>query len=121
MPPVRKARPKWKHLFEHLRRLNTPQRLAVCVFMSELVNGERIAALIDQIARISLSCPRCDGKSIYRHGMANGLHRYRCQTCGRTFNGLTGTPLARLRLKSKWLAYFDCLRDPACTVKRAAD
>jgi transposase-like protein len=34
---------------------------------------------------------------------------------------LTGTPLARLRLKGKWLAYFDCLRDPACTVKRAAE
>ena len=120
MPAVKTVRPKWKQLFAHLRSLNTPQRLAVCVFMSELVNGERIAALIDQIARTSPSCPRCEGKIIYRHGMANGLHRYRCQSCGRTFNGLTGTPLAGLRLKSKWLAYFDCLRDPACTVKSAA-
>jgi transposase-like protein len=56
-----------------------------------------------------------------RHGFANGLQRYRCCACGKTFNGLTGTPLARLRLKDKWLAYLDCMRDPACTVKRAAD
>jgi transposase-like protein len=114
-------RPKWKRLFEHLRALNTPQRLAVCCFMSALVNGERIAALIDQIAREHLVCPRCQGTAIHRHGMANGLHRYRCQSCARTFNGLTGTPLARLRLKQRWLAYFDCLRDPACTVRRAAE
>lgn len=120
MPQLKTVRPKWQHLFEHLHSLTTPQRLVVCCFMSELVNGERITALIDQIARASPSCPRCQGKVIYRHGMANGLHRYRCQSCGRTFNGLTGTPLARLRLKTKWLAYFDCLRDAACTVKSAA-
>jgi transposase-like protein len=113
--------PRWKRLFERVRWPNSPQRRAVCCFMSSLVTSERIAVLIDQIAREHLVCPRCKGTSIYRHGMANGLHRYRCQSCARTFNGLTGTPLARLRLKQHWLAYFDCLRDPACTVRSAAE
>ena len=116
-----RQRPVFKRLFSHLRALNTKERLIACCFLSELVNGERIAALIDQVARSRLACPACSGKSIYRHGTANGLQRYRCRSCGRTFNGLTGTPLARLRLKGRWLAYFDCLRDPACTVKSAAD
>jgi len=115
------GRPHFTRLFARLTRFNTRQRLTVCCFLSELVNGERIAALIDQIARSRMACPHCDCKKCARHGFANGLQRYRCCACRRTFNGLTGTPLARLRLKNKWLGYFDCLRDPACTVKSAAD
>jgi transposase-like protein len=103
-----------------LRNLNNPARLAVCAFMSALVNGETVVALIEQLARQRMHCPHCPGQRFYRHGVANGLQRYRCRACGRTFNGLTGTPLARLRLKERWLAYFDCLRDPACTVHSAA-
>jgi transposase-like protein len=112
--------PSEPRLFRQLRALNSPSRLAVCVFLSELVNGQRVAALIDQIARARQSCPHCEGSSFYRHGFANGLQRYRCRSCGVTFNGLTGTPLARLRLKHHWLAYFECLLDPACTVRSAA-
>lgn len=119
---VAKAVPAhFTRLCDRLRSLGTHQRLAMCCFMSDLVNGERIDALIDQIARAHMTCPRCESRLFGRHDFANGLQRYRCRACAKTFNGLTGTPLARLRLKDKWLDYFDCLRDPACTVKRAAD
>lgn len=47
-------------------------------------------------------CPRCGSRSVRRWGRANGLPRYRCADCKRTFNGLTGTPLARLRKKDLW-------------------
>ena len=113
-------RQPYRRLFRQLLDLNHPARLAVCVFMSALVNGERVAAVINQLARERSTCPNCEGKRLYRHGLANGLQRYRCRSCGVTFNGLTGTPLAHLRLKHRWLAYFDCLRDPACTVHSAA-
>jgi transposase-like protein len=112
--------PRYRRLFRRLHHLKAAARLAVCVYMSELVNGDRVAALINQIARQRSQCPHCEGKTYYRHGFANGLQRYRCRSCGVTFNGLTGTPLARLRLKHRWLAYCDCLRDPACTVHSAA-
>lgn len=114
------ARPPFKRLLPRLRNLTQPQRLVVCCFMSELVNGETVAALIDQVFRARGTCPHCQSRAFGRHGFANGLQRYRCRACRKTFNGLTGTPLARLRLKSKWLAYCDCLRDPACTVHSAA-
>jgi hypothetical protein len=51
--------------------------------------------------------------------MTDGLQRYRCSGCGKTFNGLTGTPLSRLRHKAKWLDYLDCML-VATTVRRAA-
>ncbi len=49
-------------------------------------------------------CPHCSGEAA-RWGSASGLQRYRCQSCHKTFNALTGTPLARLRHKDKWLTY----------------
>ncbi len=47
-------------------------------------------------------CPRCGSRRVQRWGHANGLARFRCGDCRRTFNGLTGTPLARLRKKEHW-------------------
>lgn len=44
-----------------------------------------------------------------QNGSANALQRYKCRSCGRTFNALTGTPLARLRHKAKWLMQADAL------------
>ena len=59
MAQGKQVRPNFTRLFSRLRAFNTHQRLAVCCFMSALVNGERIAALIDQIARAHSVCPRC--------------------------------------------------------------
>jgi len=64
-------------------------------------------------------CPHCAGTRLYRHGQAHGLARYRCKACGKTFNALTGTPLAHLRLKAKWLDYLQCVLESQ-TVRQAA-
>jgi transposase-like protein len=47
-------------------------------------------------------CPHCRSDSITHWGAAHGFPRYRCGCCGRTFNILTRTPLARLRNKERW-------------------
>ena len=65
------------------------------------------------------ACPHCKSQRLVRNGMADGLQRYKCRACGRTFNTLTGTPLARLRHKSKWLEQTRALAD-GLTVHRAA-
>lgn len=54
-------------------------------------------------------CPHCQSTELALHGQVNGLQRYRCQACRRTFNALTGTPLARLRKKDKWLGFSGAL------------
>ncbi|MBF0178335.1 MAG: IS1595 family transposase [Magnetococcales bacterium] len=65
-------------------------------------------------------CPRCDMPGASLHGMANGLQRYRCNHCRRTFNALTGTHLAGLRKKEKWLEYSEALKDGA-TIEKSAE
>ena len=47
-------------------------------------------------------CPHCDAKEVRPWGHADGLARYRCTDCRRTFNALSGTSLARLRHKDRW-------------------
>ena len=49
-----------------------------------------------------------------RWGISNGMQRYRCKSCLKTFNAATGTPLARLRKKEKWLEYSKAMVDPEC-------
>jgi len=48
------------------------------------------------------------------------LQRFKCRACAKTFNALTGTPLARLRMKGKWVAQAEVLRD-GLTLKQAAE
>lgn len=54
-------------------------------------------------------CPHCEGVRIVHNGQASGIQRYKCRDCAKTFNALTGTPLARLRHKAKWLTQAEVL------------
>jgi transposase-like protein len=65
-------------------------------------------------------CPHCGGVRLLAWGNANGLRRHRCADCRRTFNALTGTPLARLRHKARWLIHGAALTD-GLSVRRAAE
>lgn len=47
------------------------------------------------------------------------MQRYKCRSCRRTFNALTGTPLAHLRQKLKWLTQAEALCD-GTTIMQAA-
>ena len=80
----------------------------------------QVVSIIEAARAPRLACPRCAGTALQRHGIANALQRFRCKACGRTFNSLTGTPLARLRLKDKWLDFCETMLDPGATVCRAA-
>jgi transposase-like protein len=64
-------------------------------------------------------CPRCGCQRVQRCGQASGLQRFRCRGCRRSYNALTGTPLARLRKRGHWLTYLQCVLD-SCTVRDAA-
>jgi transposase-like protein len=57
----------------------------------------------------STGCPHCASQRFQRWGHASDLPRYRCTDCRRTFNGLTGTPLAHLRKKERWEAQIEAL------------
>ena len=64
-------------------------------------------------------CPKCQAQRVVRNGQADGLQRYKCRSCGVTFNALTGTPLARLRHRGKWVEQAKAM-DEGLSVRKAA-
>ncbi len=66
-----------------------------------------------------MGCPHCANRDVILWGKASGLPRYRCRGCGRTFNGLTKTPLAHLRKREKWQEHAQSMID-GNTVSKAA-
>jgi transposase-like protein len=102
-----------------IAQLSRAQCTRLLALLKPAVDQGRTAAVIENAVAPRLCCPRCQGKQLYRHGTKSGLQRFRCRACGRTFNSLTGTPLARLRHKDKWLDFGDCMLDSR-TVRKAA-
>ena len=67
----------------------------------------------------SRGCPHCAGREIVGWGRSDGLLRFRCKSCGRTFNALTRTPMAHLRKKEKWLAHAQAMIEGKSLAKTA--
>jgi transposase-like protein len=67
------------------------------------------------------ACPRCRATRVQRWGRERtGIQRDRCLDCARTFNDLTHTAMAGTRLREKWPAYADTMRDALSTRQAAA-
>ncbi len=65
-------------------------------------------------------CPHCASREIVGWGRSDGLLRFRCKACGRTFNALTRTPMAHLRNKEKWLDHARAMIEGKSLAKTAA-
>ncbi|MBI9033723.1 MAG: IS1595 family transposase [Bacteroidales bacterium] len=66
-------------------------------------------------------CPHCTSCSVQRWGKRNDLQRYKCKDCRKTFNSLSGTPLARLRRKGHWIDYAQCMKEGLSLRKAASE
>ena len=66
-----------------------------------------------------LGCAHCGADEIVGWGQSHGLPRYRCKACGRTFNAATGTGMARLRKKDRWLDQAQAMIDGVSLAKAA--
>jgi transposase-like protein len=57
-------------------------------------------------------CPHCQGNNIVLHGKdQNGRQRFKCRSCRKSYNIMTGTPMARARKPEKWGQYLACMTE----------
>jgi transposase-like protein len=87
-------------------------------WIASIAHPAECIALIEQAAA-GRPCPHCGCARKHRCGSASGLQRFRCLSCRHSYNALTGTPLARLRKKDRWLSYLQCVLESR-TVRDAA-
>jgi transposase-like protein len=66
-----------------------------------------------------LGCAHCGADEMIGWGRSHGLPRYRCKACKRTFNAATGTAMARLRKKDRWLDQAQAMIESVSLAKAA--
>jgi len=65
-------------------------------------------------------CVHCREQGVVCRGKASGLRRFYCPHCSKTFNALTGTPLAHLHYKERWFDFAQSLSKGETVRKSAA-
>jgi transposase-like protein len=99
----------------HIAAVSTEQKLA----LDEEIQGniaQRVAGVaLARRTRQSCSarvCPHCQSNDIAFYGKdQNGRQRFKCRVCHRTYNILTGTPMARACKPEKWGQYISCMTE----------
>ena len=94
--------PSLNRIVAALRTLTPSQLKAVSTEVAALEAQSGATAVIEGRFAVLAACPNCCSKRVSRHGQSNGLQRYRCRECRRTFNALSGTPLSGLHKREKW-------------------
>jgi transposase-like protein len=104
--------------------------LASVADMSEAQLDELVSAVEQRRARTKAlrlleatrdlrRCIHCNSPVLVKNGHSQGLQRYRCRACLKTFNAASGTPLAHLRHKERFYQQGECLAQ-GLTVREAA-
>lgn len=89
--------------------LTHDEQQLVKISFDAISDYQKVRELIEANQEEERRCPHCDSNHIYRHGQSNGLQRYRCIDCRKTYNSLTKTPLAHLRKKELWLKHLELM------------
>ena len=110
---------KFNKIVEQVQELNHDQRVKLRNEIEHCSELKRVCDLLESRIEKNPYCPHCQSHHFIKHGFRNNLTRYRCKSCSRTFNALTGTPLAKLRKKELWTTYAQCLIDSR-TLRKAA-
>jgi transposase-like protein len=112
---------EFMQLISALRDLDHRQRKCLSTSLNQVGDEAKAFDLIEACFEANSACPHCASADLHRNGCAGGLQRYRCLHCHKAFNALTGTPLARLRDKPKWLAYLSAMKQSPTVRQAAAD
>jgi len=102
---------KFSEFLAQLKDLTKAQRAALHELLGKTRHEKSPASIVDEKFSGTPVCPKCQSGSIHKWGIVSGIQRYRCKDCGRSFNALTGTSMARLRKKELWLEYSKALAD----------
>jgi transposase-like protein len=111
---------KFQQLVATLGELTEAQRQTAASALSGRGNLAEVTSMIEARFSGGAQCPQCRSLNVGTWGRASGLKRYRCRDCRKSFNALTGTPLARLRKRGAWKTYAQGVAESLSVRKAAA-
>lgn len=111
----------FRSLLNSLNNLNYAQLKKLRFVADEQVSNNRVGEVIATKEDNTACCPHCDSYDLTRWGRTKqGIQRYRCKPCNKTFNALSGTGLYRMRKPEKWLRYTEMMWDGVSLREAAA-
>ena len=110
---------EFQALVDQLSGLTAGQREALLEAVRAKASASDAVSLIDRRFAAAPRCPHCRSVAVGTWSKPKPLRRYKCHDCRRTFTGLTGTPLERLRRRDAWLDYAQALAD-GVSLRKAA-
>ena len=109
----------FRTLVAELGSMTAVQRNALMAALKSKGSADAVVALIEVEFALAPVCGHCGSETFSKWGVATGMKRYMCKACERTFNALTGTPLAHLHKREKWLEYARAIVD-GLSLRKAA-
>jgi transposase-like protein len=112
----------FQELVAGLGDLTEEQRAALIEAVKRKAPVNEAIRLIETRFAAAPRCGHCRSHAVAtwaKASKANPLVRYKCKACGKTFNALTGTPLAHLHRRDAWLEYAQALAD-GVSLRKAA-
>ncbi|MFN3398636.1 MAG: IS1 family transposase, partial [Sulfurimicrobium sp.] len=78
-------KPELNRITAALRNMTPMQRRLVAAELASLDTQPVSTVIVEGRLAATATCPHCKAERVSRHGHANGLQRYRCRECGKTF------------------------------------
>ena len=106
-------------LLSLIGELSDSERNTLREALDNEASRERIIRIIESPLRKKRECVYCRSHHVVKWGSSHNLQRYRCGDCNKTFNALTGTPLAGLQKRERWLDFAAALSE-GLSLRRSA-
>lgn len=101
---------KLKGILKEVINLNYPDLKKLRHEVENNISNNQIGKAIAEHEDRICSCPYCDSELINRWGVTKqGIQRFRCKACTKTFNALFSTPFYRMRKPEKWINYSNLM------------
>ncbi len=108
---------KW---LEEIDALPPTRQAEVQGLLAGCSSEAEVIAALERRVMAERRCAHCRQQGVVCRGRASGLRRFQCGKCGKTFNALSGTPLAHLHHKERWVDFAQSLDEREVVRKSAA-
>lgn len=108
-----------KRLLDAIGELSADECSAARKAIGEREGKVEGSVLVRKMTDSVSECPHCGCDELAKAGSKDGRRRFRCKACFKSFNALTGTPIACLRMVDKHVRNAKCMTEGLSLPKTA--
>ncbi|MFU2509834.1 IS1595 family transposase [Pseudoalteromonas sp. ASV78] len=100
------ASKQFQNILHHIANLNYAQLKKLRHEVESNIATNQVGQAIADHEKSISHCAHCDSHNLNRWGMTKqGIQRFKCKSCNKTFNALADSPLYRMKKAEKWIEY----------------